>query len=104
MYVAAHIRQASRAAVPMTVIRRGDPSSGALILKINLLNGTARVLIEIRDDDARVWTPATHNDPMPESDADAYLARQADIDPDAWLIEIEDKQGRVWFPGRVVVL
>jgi hypothetical protein len=32
------------------------------------------------------------------------MARQADIDPDAWLIEIEDKQGRIWFPGKVVVL
>ncbi|MDR3448573.1 MAG: DUF1491 family protein [Alphaproteobacteria bacterium] len=104
LYVSAHIRQAARENVPMMVTRRGDPSSGSLILKINLLNGTARVLIEARFHEARVWTPATHTDPMPESDADAYLARQADIDPDAWLIEIEDKQGRVWFPGKVVSL
>jgi hypothetical protein len=41
---------------------------------------------------------------MTESIADAYLKHQASIDPDAWLIEIEDKQGRVWFPGKVVVL
>ena len=39
-----------------------------------------------------------------EKDADAYLAQQAKTDPDAWLIEIEDKQGRVWFPGKVVNL
>lgn len=104
LYVSAHIRQASRDGVPMTVTRRGDPSSGSLILKINLLNGTARVLIEARFDGARVWTPATHTDPMPERDADAYLARQAGIDPDAWIIEIEDKQGRIWFPGKVIAL
>ena len=104
LYVSAHIRQASRENVPMMVIRRGDPSSGSIILKINLLNGTARILIEVRDDQARVWTPATNTDPMNERDADAYLARQADIDPDAWLIEIEDKQGRIWFPGKVVAL
>jgi hypothetical protein len=103
LYVAAHIRQAARDNVPMTVIRRGDASSGSLILKINLLNGAARVLIEARYDDARVWTPATHSDPMTERDADEYLARQAKIDPDVWLIEIEDKQGRIWFPGKVVV-
>ena len=102
LYVSAHIRQAARENVPMMVIRRGDPSSGTIILKINLLNGMARVLIEVRDDEARVWTPATNTDPMPDRDADAYLSRQAEIDPDAWLIEIEDKKGRVWFPGKVV--
>ena len=104
LYVSAHIRMAAREAVPMTVVRRGDPSSGSLILKINLLNGTARVLIEARYDDARVWTPAIHADPMPEGEADAYMQRQAEVDPDAWLIEIEDKQGRVWFPGKVINL
>ena len=104
LYVAAHIRQAAQESVPVIVIRRGDPSSGSLILKINILNGMARVLIEVRDDEARVWTPATNTDPMPDREADAYLSRQADIDPDAWLIEIEDKQGRVWFPGKIVAL
>ena len=104
LYVSAHIRAAASNGVPMMVTRRGDPSSGSLILKINLLNGTARVLIEARYDGNRVWTPATHTDPMPDRDAEDYLARQAEIDPDAWLIEIEDKQGRVWFPGKVVIL
>jgi hypothetical protein len=104
LYVSAHMRVAMRAGVPMIVTRRGDVSSGSLILKINLMNGTARVLIEARYDGDRVWTPATQNDPMDERDADAYLTRQADIDPDAWIIEIEDKQGRVWFPGKIVIL
>ena len=104
LFVSATIRSAAMQAVPITVLRRGDPSSGTLILKINLLNGTARVLIEARFNDARVWTPATPTDPMHEKDADAYLARQHDVDPDAWLIEIEDKKGRIWFPGKTVSL
>ena len=102
LYVSAHQRMAAVANVPMLVIRRGDASSGAIILKINLLNGQARVLIEARYDDKRVWTPATSTDPMPERDADEYMRLQENIDPDAWLIEIEDKQGRVWFPGKIV--
>jgi hypothetical protein len=104
LYVSAHARQAQRENVPMTVIRKGDPSSGSLILKIYLLNGMARVLIEARYEDNRVWTPALPQDPMPEREADAYMARQSEVDPDAWLIEIEDKQGRIWFPGKVVSL
>ena len=104
LYVSAIIRTAARANVPIMVLRRGDPSSGSLILKINLLNGTARALIEARYNEERVWTPATQTDPMSEPDADAYMTRQGEIDPDAWLIEIEDKQGRIWFPGKIVVL
>ncbi len=104
LYVSAHTRIAAREGVPMTVVHRGDPSSGTLILKINLLNGTARVLVEARYDDDRVWTPATHADPMLEAEAEAYLSRQAALDPDVWLIEIEDKKGRIWFPGKVVDL
>lgn len=104
MFVSAHIRMAAREGVPMIVTRRGDPSSGSLILKINLMNGTARVLVEARYDGTRVWTPALPTDPMGERDADSYLSRQAEVDPDAWLIEIEDKQGRTWFPGKIVTL
>lgn len=103
-YVSATARLAAREGIPVTVLHRGDASSGTLILKINLLNGSARVLIEARYDEKRVWTPATNTDPMPERDADAYMSRQTEIDPDAWLIEIEDKQGRAWFPGKIVGL
>jgi hypothetical protein len=100
--VSALIRAAAQEGVPMTVVHRGDASSGTLILKINLLNGTARVLIEARYGDERVWTPATSTDPMSDKAADAYLSRQTDTDPDVWLIEIEDKKGRVWFPGKIL--
>ncbi len=101
LFVTAHVRQAAREGIPIVVLRKGDPTVGTLILKINLLNGTARVLIEARYGDNRIWTPATSVDPMPEADADAYLARQGNIDPDAWIIEIEDKKGRLWFPGKI---
>jgi len=41
---------------------------------------------------------------MAENEAEGYLARQAEIDPDCWILEIEDRQGRHWFPGRVVTM
>jgi len=101
LFVKAQIRLAAQEGVPVTVIHRGDPTSGTVILKINLLNGTARVLIEAQSERGRIWTPATTTDPMPDAAAEAYLARQPDMDPDVWIVEIEDKKGRLWFPGRV---
>ena len=102
MRVSAQIRIAAREGVPMVVVRRGYGSVGTLILKVNLLNGTARVLSQVREDDELVWSPVTRADPMAERDAEAYLAKQAAIDPDVWIVEIEDKQGRHFFPGKVI--
>ncbi|MDD3370811.1 MAG: DUF1491 family protein [Alphaproteobacteria bacterium] len=101
LFVKAQIRTAGREGVPVTIVHRGDPTSGTVILKINLLNGTARVLVEARAESGRIWMPATATDPMTDAAAESYLSRQASIDPDVWIVEIEDKKGRLWFPGRV---
>jgi len=102
LMISAQIRIAAREGVPITIVRRGENSIGTIILKINRLDGTARVLSQVRYDDELVWSPVSRTDPMQERDADAYMRRQAEIDPDTWLVEIEDKMGRHWFPGRVI--
>ena len=98
----AQIRIAAKEGVSIMVLKRGDHSSGTIILKINRLDGTARVLTQVRFDDELVWNPVSRTDPMSEAEADRYIYRQAEIDPDSWLLEIEDKEGRHWFPGRIV--
>ena len=103
MMVSAQIRIAARDNVPIVVRRRGHNASGTLVLKINLLDGTARVLTQARFDDELVWTPISRTDPMSDADAETSMERQAQMDPDSWQIEIEDRQGRHWFPGRVMV-
>jgi hypothetical protein len=100
--VNAHIRIAAREGVPITVRRRGHAASGTIILKINHLNGTADILMQVRYNEERVWTPVSSKGPMSEPEADRYLDKQAEIDPDSWILEIEDKQGRHWFPGRLM--
>jgi hypothetical protein len=100
--IAAQIRIAGREGVPITVRRRGDDASGAIILKINRLDGTAQVLVQARMGDEIVWSPAGRAGPVPEAEADRILDRQAAIDPDTWILEIEDRQGRPWFPGKVI--
>ena len=102
MMVEIQRRTAAREGVPMVVVKRGYGSVGTLMLKINRLDGTARVLSQVRYDDELVWSPMGKSDPMPDRDADTYVTRQGEIDPDLWIIEIEDKQGRHWFPGKVI--
>ncbi len=100
--ISAQIRIAAREGVPIVVRQRGDNNLGTITLKINLLNGLARVLTQARLDDEIVWNPVSRTDPMNDADAEIYLERQSKFDPDSWVIEIEDKQGRHWFPGRIV--
>ncbi len=100
LLVGAQIRQAATQGIPIVIIRRGDPQSGALLLKINRLDGTAHVLMQVRQNEELVWSPADRQDPLPEAQADALLTRQGGYDPDLWLIEIEDRSGNHWFPGK----
>lgn len=100
LVISAHIRLAAQEGVPIVILRRGDPQSGTILLKINRLDGNAHLLMQARRGDELVWSPQAAIDPMPERDADSIMASQAEFDPDLWLIEIEDRQGRHWFPGK----
>lgn len=102
MLVTAQIRTAAQNGVAITVLRKGDPMSGSILLKINRLDGNAEVLCQIWMDEERVWTPAHVPPVMPDREADDFLWGEAENDPDLWLIEVEDKEGRSWFPGRIV--
>ncbi len=102
LMISAQRRIAANEGVPVTVVRRGYGPAGAILLKINRLDGTARVLSQVRYEEELVWSPVGRSDPMPDGEAEAYLAKQGAIDPDLWIVEIEDRKGRHWFPGRVI--
>lgn len=77
------------------VVRKGDETAGGVFVKVNRLDGTADVYSQARRGDGeQVWLCATGPQPVPESEADEYLARQFRFDPDIWVVEIEDRQGR----------
>ena len=100
--VTAQIRIAANNGIPIFVRHRGDNNSGTIVLKINKLDGSARVLTQVMQDEKLVWAPVSKKDPMPDEDAENYLKQRVDFDPDVWLLEVEDKEGRHWFPGKVI--
>lgn len=92
-WVGAYLTRLRLHDIPAYVTAKGDPTAGAVIVKCARLDGSASAWQRSFDllTGARAWVPLTDG---PEPEVDALLARQRARDPDLWLIEIEDRQGR----------
>lgn len=103
LWVQAAMRMCGIHGMTATVARRGDADAGAVLIKQNLMDGGFRVLTQVRTaDGAPAWLRGTGADAVDETQADAYIARQIDRDWDLWVIEIEDRDGRLPFEATVV--
>lgn len=101
VWVGAYLRRCSTEGIPAAVVRRGASEAGAVFVKVNRLDGTASVFgpapqSAFGDSRSaeRLWACCTGREPVAEANADAYLARQHRFDPDLWIIEIEERNGR----------
>jgi hypothetical protein len=91
-WVRAYLARLRLADIPAFVTARGDATAGAVIVKLNRLDGSAAAFARSYDAaGARIWTPLADG---PEAEVDAALARQRRFDPDLWIIELEDRAGR----------
>jgi hypothetical protein len=93
LWVAAYLNRLRLDAIPAYVLRRGDATAGAVLVKQSTLDGRAslwqRMPNLVTGDTA--WTRLSEG---PEAEIDASIARQKGFDPDLWVIEVEDRQGR----------
>jgi len=103
LWVMAHLRRCAADAVPATVARRGEAMGGMVLLKLNQLEAGCRLLSQTRDLEGRLaWFPALEGKLVPEAEADAYIERAVKRDPDLWVVEIEDRDGRHPFEGKIL--
>jgi len=94
IWVSALIRRAELSGAFGVVARKGDPRAGAVLVKIlNRSDGTARLYSEAtRLDGERVWMQPQLT--TEEPDLDRYIERAVRVDPDVWVVEIDDREGR----------
>ena len=94
LWAGALIRRAELAGAYAMVARKGDPRAGAVLVKVvNRRAGEAWLYASaVRGDGEQVWMqPVASTD---EAEVDAFIARQIRFDPDLWIVEIEDPEGR----------
>ena len=78
--------------IPAFLTSRGDATAGAVLVKVNTLDRNAQVFQRSYDPDGnRIWVPLSEG---PDAEVEEALSRQRQYDPDIWIIEVEDKQGR----------
>ena len=94
VWVYALIRRAELAGAFATILRRGDARAGSVLVKaLHRREALAHLYVgATKGDGEPIWLePVAATD---EPSLDAYIERAARIDPDIWVVEIDDSQGR----------
>ncbi|HEX8901240.1 DUF1491 family protein [Vitreimonas sp.] len=95
-WASALIRRAQIGGAFAGVVRKGDRDAGAVMVKVATLDGKARLYGPARNGEGeRIWLDLSAG-PLGdvEAEVDAHIRKRAETDPDLWVIEVEDKQGR----------
>lgn len=92
-WVAAYLARLQQADIPAFVVAHGDDTAGAVLVKLNRLDGYTAAWQRSFDmmTGRRNWMLLVEGD---EPETDAAIARQRGFDPDLWVIEVEDRAGR----------
>jgi hypothetical protein len=75
------------------VVAKGDLTAGAVVIKLNTLDGQAVAYQRSFDimSGARKWVDFAAG---AEAEVDMAVSKQRGFDPDLWVIVVEDRSGR----------
>lgn len=93
LWVDAYLARLRGAGIPAVVAAKGDPTAGAVLVRVSPLDGTG-TLYQRRFDlmsGTREWAVLSEGT---EAEIDASVAAQRGFDRDLWVIDVEDPRGR----------
>jgi len=92
-WVAAYLTRLRLQQIPAFVVKRGHEIAGAVLVKLNTLDGQATCFQRSFDltSGERRWVVLAQG---AEADVDTSISKQRSFDPDLWVIEVEDRAGR----------
>ena len=93
LWVEGKIRELGARGIGVYVVCRGEKMGGLVLLKISDCTAHCKLLVQQRDlDGVMGWGNALNEEICMQEQADDYIKRAIDRDPDLWVIEIEDKE------------
>lgn len=110
IWVSAQIRLCDQKMIPAVIIKRGDIDAGGVLIKINTLGHGCTVLARVLDGEGnRVWMEVAGGIAQDkdqhlkmEKKSDDYIEREINMDPDIWVMEIEDKNAEYTPDGEII--
>lgn len=99
IWVKAYLRRCAVEGGAAFVVRRGDEDAGSIFIRVNRLDGTSTLFgpaaagLATAETERR-WSVRTGEEPVPDHEIDVYVEREIRFDPDIWVLEVEDRQGR----------
>ena len=96
--VSAHLRRAQGAGAFAAVLRRGDPDAGAFWVISRHGQKLYRFTEQMGMSGEREWY---RDGPFEEAEMTLKTNKAVDRDPDLWIVEIEDPQGRPFLDGEL---
>lgn len=93
MWVSAYLTRLRLVDIPAFVVKRGDATAGAVLVKVNTLDGQAALFQRgfNWESGESEWRELSSG---PEQDIDISIGNQKRFDSDLWVIEVEDRFGR----------
>ena len=102
IWVAAYIRRCEVEGAAAVLRRRGSAEAGAIFVKVDRLDGSSALYApapqsEVADRGVeRLWARAHKDTWIEAGEVEKRIKREIEFDPDLWLVEVEDREGRNW--------
>ncbi|MHB8886533.1 MAG: DUF1491 family protein [Methylovirgula sp.] len=97
-WVAAYLRRCGVEGVAAALRRRGAAEAGAILVKIDRLDGTGALFGPAPqsqvDRDERLFARLHSGEWIEAGAAESRLQREIGFDSDLWIVEVEDRLGR----------
>ena len=101
LWVAAYLRRCQVEGTFAVVRRRGAEEAGAIFVRISRLDGTSDLFGPAPQSEFteghgadRSFSASLATLPAADDAVEAYLAREIKFDPDVWIVELDDREGR----------
>jgi hypothetical protein len=110
IWVSAYLRRCDIEGAFAAVRRRGAEEAGTIFIKVNRLDGTGTLygpapqamFDESRPADRLFTILLGGEKPAADADIEARLTKEIRFDPDVWIVEVEDRNGRNFLDDALV--